>query len=55
MYEVSVMTKFAAAYLFETGRLFYDLTTVFNIFIGIFFTVYNDKKGPEIKLPMEAG
>ena len=55
LYEVSVMTKFAVSFLFSTGRLLYDFATVFDIFIGIFFTIFNDKKSPEIKLPIEAG
>ncbi len=53
MYEVSVMVKFAASYLFTVGFLFYYLTTAFEILIGLFFVIYNDKNSPEIKLQME--
>ena len=53
MYEVSLMTKFAASYFFRAGYLFYDISSAFEILIAIFFVIYNDKNSPEIKIQME--
>ena len=53
MYEASIMMKFAASYFFTVGYLYYYLTTAFEILIAVFFTIYNEKNSPVIKLQME--
>jgi hypothetical protein len=53
LYEASIMFKFAATYLAIAGYLFFYITTAFEIFIAVFFTVYNEKSSPVINLRME--
>jgi hypothetical protein len=53
LYEASVLFKFAATYFSIGGYLFFYITTAFEIFIAIFFTIYNEKNSPVIKLQME--
>ena len=53
LYEASVLFKFGATYFEIAGYLFFYLTTAFEILIAIFFTVYNEKNSPVIKLKME--
>lgn len=53
LYEASVLFKLAASYLEIVGPLYFYITTAFEVFIAIFFTIYNEKNSPSIKLQME--
>ncbi len=53
LYEASVLFKFVASYLEITGILYFYITTAFEVFIAIFFTIYNEKNSPAINLQME--
>jgi hypothetical protein len=53
LYEASVFFKFTASYLEITGILYFYITTAFEVFIAIFFTIYNEKNSPVINLQME--
>ena len=55
VYEISVIMKYI---LFitdvKTGVIFFYLTSAFEILIGIYFILYNEKNSPKIKLNMSA-
>lgn len=53
LYEASVLFKFAASYLLIAGYLFFYATTAFEIFIALFFTIYNEKNSPAIRINLE--
>jgi len=53
LYEATLLFKFAASYLEIAGYLYFYLTTAFEIFIAVFFTIYNEKNSPVINLQME--
>jgi len=53
LYEASVLFKFAASYMEVAGYLFYYITTAFEVFIAVFFAIYNEKNSPVIKLQLE--
>lgn len=53
LYEVSVLSKIAASYFEFGGYLYYYLTTAFEIFIAVYFTLYNEKNSSSISLQME--
>ncbi len=53
LYEASIIFKFAASYLSIAGYLYFYLTTAFEIFIALFFAIFNEKNSPFIKLQME--
>lgn len=53
LYEASVIFKFAASYLEIAGYLFFYITTAFEIFIAIFFSIYNEKNSPALRIDLE--
>jgi hypothetical protein len=53
LYEASIIFKFAASYLAIAGYLYFYITTAFEIFIAVFFTIYNEKNSPVINIQME--
>lgn len=53
LYEASVLFKFGASYFTTAGYLFFYLTTAFEIFLAVFFTLFNEENSPVLKLQME--
>lgn len=51
LYEITVLLKFYFALRnIQAGMVFFYLTTAFESFIAIFFTIYKVEKSPSIKL-----
>jgi hypothetical protein len=54
VYEISIIIKFMVSIIdLKTGIILFYLTSAFEILVGLYFILYNEKNSPKIKLNRE--